>query len=126
MKFISIAVASVAYMAASASAFSWGCQDEHTYGAKDIVVDIKNAKSSWNKGNTFSGTVTKDGTWLRVTCTKSGGGNVSPTLKDCADALDWLWNTVNDPNGNLLDKKGLVPRTCNVNNDSITVKWSNK
>ncbi|KAF8927054.1 hypothetical protein BGZ47_002363 [Haplosporangium gracile] len=125
MKFTSIAVASVAYMAASASAFSWGCEGEHYYGAKDIAVDVRNAKSSWDRNNDFVGTVTKDGTWLRFQCSRING-NVASTLKDCSNALDWLWATVNSPDSDYLDKKGLVPRSCYVNNDSIIVKWNNK
>ncbi|KAF9368522.1 hypothetical protein CPB97_004522 [Podila verticillata] len=126
MKSTLIAVASVAYMAASASAFSWGCQQEHYYGAKDIAVDVRNIKSGWNKNNPFGSTVTKDGKWVRVECTRRGNFHVTPLLSDCSDALDWLWNTVNAPGSDYLDKKGLVPRSCSVDNETIMVTWSSK
>ncbi|KAG0011768.1 hypothetical protein BGZ82_002877 [Podila clonocystis] len=126
MKFTSIAVALVAYMAASTSAFSWGCEQEHFYGAKDIEVDIRKIESSWSKANPIRTTVSASGTWLKVTCAPRSDLSATPILQDCSNALDWLWNTVNDAGSDYLDKKGLVPRSCWVDNDSITVKWNNK
>ncbi|KAG0068590.1 hypothetical protein BGZ89_004430 [Linnemannia elongata] len=123
MKFTSIAVASVAYMAASASAFSWGCQEEHFYGARDIAGDIGKIKSAWNKPNSIYKTLTRGGTWLHVECTPLPNHSSSVTLQDCSDALDWLWNKVNSPDGDYLDKKGLIPRTCTVDNESLVIKW---
>ncbi|KAK5823062.1 hypothetical protein F5H01DRAFT_333477 [Linnemannia elongata] len=124
MKFTSIAVASVAYMAASASAFSWGCQEEHYYGANDIAVDIRKIKSDWSMPNSINEPQTKRGKWLTVKCTARSKLSTSVTLQDCSNALDWLWNTVNSPDGDYLDKMGLIPRTCTVDNDSLVIKWN--
>ncbi|OAQ28186.1 hypothetical protein K457DRAFT_1893408, partial [Linnemannia elongata AG-77] len=124
MKFTSIAVASVAYMAASASAFSWGCQEEHYYGANDIAVDIRKIKSDWNRPNSIYSVQSSSGRFLTVKCTPRSKLSTSVTFQDCSNALDWLWNTVNSPNGDYLDKKGLIPRTCTVDNDSLVIKWT--
>ncbi|KAF9316666.1 hypothetical protein BG003_001690 [Podila horticola] len=125
MKFTSIAFASVAYLAASASAFNWSCEQEHFYGQSGIRPDIMGAESQWNKENGVKNTVSYTGSFLKITC-QPLKSPVQQSLCDCRNALDWLWNTVNADNSQWLDRQGLLPRKCWVNNDALIVTWNNK
>ncbi|KAK3839407.1 MAG: hypothetical protein JOS17DRAFT_786048 [Linnemannia elongata] len=71
----------------------------------------------------FTSIAVASGTWVTASCEPRSGLPATPIYKDRSNALDWLWNKINAADSDYLDKKGLIPRTCWVDNDSITVRW---